>query len=983
MTFTEPRPLRVSALIGLACLLVYNANGHAISAGDTYPARYLPFAIWHHHTLRLDPIEKLTAQGRDGTAYWIVHVPDGHAASLYPVVTPVLLAPLYLPAVLYLNHEGWTDQRLDQVARIMEKLLASLMAALSSALLYLLLRRRADAGSAVLLTVAYAFGTTTWVISSQALWQHGMGQLLVVLTLLAVTGPSTLWRTLWAGLLCGLLAGNRPPDAILALALGGYGLFWARRRAPLLAAAAAVPAGLVLLYNLTISGHFAGAYGVAGKRAFLQHHLLPGIAGLLFSPVRGLFVFSPFLLFLPLIFRFRPRGLALHLAMGAGIALQLLLYGKSDWRGGISFGPRYMTDLMPLLILMLVPVVEALRGLGRATFVVSVGAAVAIQAIGAFDYTSETDRALEAASGPDQQRVAWDWRSAPFIASLRQGLAARELTAEVRGSFDATEVDGVPASSVASGEEVAATGWALADHATPFQVAVLIDGQETFATGGFTDRPDVVTALHEAKPSGWRIAVSTKGLIPGEHRLTALAWANQNGEGHYLAERQLTVREVRGNFDAIHVGGHPVDIIAAGEEVAAEGWSLIGDATPFQVAVVIDGQKTVATRTFIDRRDVRQTLQQASAAGWGIPLGTEDLAPGEHRLSAFAWASANGKPLHFADRTLIVRAASAPVRDQDLEAAARIAETRIREHQQGPGDWLTAYTGATRFEAPGHELNTFLTALLVDTLSPLEATGRLGDRLKLARQHLTAQIEPSGLVRYHGLPDAPGIGTLGCVITPDTDDTALVWRVAPGSDLGKRASALATIHQYRTPDGLYRTWLAPREAYQCIDPGSDPNPVDVAIQIHLLLLLAQVDPPAGHALCEALKQAVDEDRLWTYYRKTPLVPILRLAALQRAGCELALPEARMRASVPGQELWVSAARMLAPGASPGEAELLSVLRQLAKDDFAALRSNPPLLYHNDLTATVRRYYWSQDIGYAVWLRLHNHYAYLRHHRLNG
>src|ERR1700681_4227210 len=37
--------LRASLLIGLCCLLVYNANLRSISAGDTYPARYLPFAI--------------------------------------------------------------------------------------------------------------------------------------------------------------------------------------------------------------------------------------------------------------------------------------------------------------------------------------------------------------------------------------------------------------------------------------------------------------------------------------------------------------------------------------------------------------------------------------------------------------------------------------------------------------------------------------------------------------------------------------------------------------------------------------------------------------------------------------------------------------------------------------------------------------------------------------------------------------------------
>ena len=54
---------------------------------------------------------------------------------------------------------------------------------------------------------------------------------------------------------------------------------------------------------------------------------------------------------------------------------------------------------------------------------------------------------------------------------------------------------------------------------------------------------------------------------------------------------------------------------------------------------------------------------------------------------------------------------------------------------------------------------------------------------------------------------------------------------------------------------------------------------------------------------------------------------------------------------------------------PDAAEVTTVLRQLANEDFALVQQSPPLLYHNDLTATVPRYYWSEDVGYALWLRL--------------
>jgi len=51
-------------------------------------------------------------------------------------------------------------------------------------------------------------------------------------------------------------------------------------------------------------------------------------------------------------------------------------------------------------------------------------------------------------------------------------------------------------------------------------------------------------------------------------------------------------------------------------------------------------------------------------------------------------------------------------------------------------------------------------------------------------------------------------------------------------------------------------------------------------------------------------------------------------------------------------------------------ETNDLLLKLSQDDFGLIRRNPPLLYHNDFTASVRRFYWSWDFGYALWLRLY-------------
>src|SRR5712671_3869516 len=141
------RPWRPVILLLLLCLLVYNANLRQIGAGDTLPARYLPLGIWKFGTLRLDAISRWVAHGHPSFAqwsqkppanastlswaYWIVRGRQQHLVSFYPVVAPLLVAPFYLPAVVYLSKHGWQQPEVDWVAEVMEKFSASLLAALA------------------------------------------------------------------------------------------------------------------------------------------------------------------------------------------------------------------------------------------------------------------------------------------------------------------------------------------------------------------------------------------------------------------------------------------------------------------------------------------------------------------------------------------------------------------------------------------------------------------------------------------------------------------------------------------------------------------------------------------------------------------------------------------------------------------------------------------------------------------------------------
>lgn len=888
--------LRAPILLGLFCFLVYNANLRQIGAGDTVPARYQPLILWHSGSLDLDANARLVGHGHsmipdrnrpagaDGKvtyfepwAYWTIRTREHQLASLYPVVTPLLVAPLYVPAVIWLNAHGWEQPHIDRVAESMEKLSASFLASIACVLMYLVLRRDCTRWS-LPVAIVFAFGTNTWMISSQTLWQHGTGELLIALALLLVVVPESSLRTAILGAVCVLMAANRPPDALIAGAIGLFTVWSRRRNALWLLAGAAVPLAALLYYNLDFIGHIAGGYaiGKARNKNFFELSW-SGMAGLLASPARGLFVFSPFFVFTPvgLIQRLRaPSSRALAIALSFAVAAQFLLYSQADWRAGVSWGPRWLTDLLPIMVWMLAPAPLILRPLARSLFVLATAASIGVQTIGAFWYTKTSDE-LIFAGNPASMHGAWNPRNVPFLTELRHPLARGELQCDATGSIDRVGPTSLPGTGELPGLESGAVleGWALTCGRTPAQVLLLIDGIVIGSATDFQPRVDVNEVMHTISPSGWRASANLRGVSSGERVLQVAVRVEPRSDIRIVSEQRV--------------------FVIAKEPPADTG-----------------------------------TMPQKPASG------------------------------------------------PELDAMATRAASLLRERQSGDGFWLTSYTKDLRYESPQQEMNTYLTSMLVDLLSPLAPKRSLDEVVERARRHLAAQIESNGLVRYHGLPDGPTIGTLGSVITPDADDTALVWRiVGHGGADPRQQRMLGELARYRDARGLYRTWLAPQKEYQNLDPGSDPNPTDIAIQMHVYLMLREFDPLAAQDLCAALQRSFWDGDIWVYYAKAPLAPYLRAAELRKLGCTIPLPAERLALPAAGQEIWSEAARRLAETmASPPDANVRQAIRNLlvriGSDDFAQIRRSPPLLYHNDLSATVERFYWSEDFGYALWLRLY-------------
>jgi hypothetical protein len=159
----------------LLLFVVYNANLRLIRIDDSLPDRLLPFSLLIDHSFALDAWIKPYLPGARGPhGIYYARIVGGHWLSAYPVATPLVILPLYVVPAWWLSRQhldpSSSDLVLQTVIDTMEKLSASLLAALSGVVLYLSLRRVASRSAALAISLIYAIASSTWTISSQALW---------------------------------------------------------------------------------------------------------------------------------------------------------------------------------------------------------------------------------------------------------------------------------------------------------------------------------------------------------------------------------------------------------------------------------------------------------------------------------------------------------------------------------------------------------------------------------------------------------------------------------------------------------------------------------------------------------------------------------------------------------------------------------------------------------------------------------------------
>ena len=406
----------------VACTFTYYGQLNRDQTGDTWGTIYTAVAIVQEHTIWLDRYLPLLQQHGGKAPYMIAPGPRGHIVNRTPTASSILALPVVAVFTVFgvnaQNWHAWMEAGM---------LTAALTAAATVAVMFVLLTRLTTRRRAALIAATFAWGTLEWGISGQALWQHGGAGLALAVALLALVDR----RLALAGAAIAAMAAFRLSTPIIAIFLlplvGRRPSDWGRFLL------GTTPFVLPLaLYNWVAFGsplhQGYGTQHIVQALNFQSGELLRGTAGLLLSPGRGLFVYSPVLLFAIVgLVRGRRQPLYPLCALAAGAYVVAAANGW-DWYGGQSFGARRITDILPLLAVLLVPAVDAIvRTKWLRVYVVLLGWSVFVEVLAATGWPPGTywfDRHPEPIAFP----LWWSVTDNELVAMLQTpGIAVRLL----------------------------------------------------------------------------------------------------------------------------------------------------------------------------------------------------------------------------------------------------------------------------------------------------------------------------------------------------------------------------------------------------------------------------------------------------------------------------------------------------------------------------------------------------------------------------
>jgi hypothetical protein len=405
---------------------------------DSRWSLYAAHSLIHEGNLELSEFESDITKAKG----YCIHRVHGRPYNLFPPIPSLVAVPFVLlveryPAFaeLLLPGIGSLEKGKEDSGEMpgflshrggIERAAASAITALTAVLILVLARGSLGFVSAIGISLLFSFGTSAWSVASRSLWQHGPSMLLVTLALVLITrGPRSLSSSAALGGTLALAYIARPTNAPFALLLILYLLLYHRAQVAVIIAAFSGVLALFAAWSWDVYGTFLPPYyqptRLVGTETFIE-----AFWGNLISPGRGIFVYSP-------VFLFACWGAVLHLRRSTDrplcffILTALVLHTTAvsllpHWWGGFAYGPRFMSDMIPLFMYLLIPVayeieqrLKARQIMMPAMFLCVVVLSIWMHMQGATNRATQRWDKVPRSIDQEPARL-WSWSSPSFLA---------------------------------------------------------------------------------------------------------------------------------------------------------------------------------------------------------------------------------------------------------------------------------------------------------------------------------------------------------------------------------------------------------------------------------------------------------------------------------------------------------------------------------------------------------------------------------------
>ncbi len=424
----------VAFTVTIGIFWVYFLSPHSALA-DPIWAIHMSSSLLNSGDIYLDEfeplMEKTTFYGTSpkiSDTHLVPYFPYGNSITILPIMWVIERTQQQSGEESFYEYLQQTSPY-DSYVLSIQRLTASIVAAFAVLVMYVIARKQYGGLIVpVVSAIVLGLGTNTYAIASRVLWQHGPSLLMLAIVLyLFILGEQKPRYIQLSGFFLAFSYIIRPTNSISILVFSILILLRYRKQMLGYLMGAMIVAIPFIWSSIVVFGRLFPPY-FTPQRLLNSPYFFEALLGNLVSPSRGLFFFTPVLLFSCYGVYLKLRYSRVTVTDTAVIIIIIIhwiaISSLGHWWGGYSFGPRFFTDMMPFMTYLLLPVIKQARSFLSLTqlqrgliimFGICAFASIWIQYQGATDSgTSEWNKFPVNVDLHPSERL-WDWSDPQFL----------------------------------------------------------------------------------------------------------------------------------------------------------------------------------------------------------------------------------------------------------------------------------------------------------------------------------------------------------------------------------------------------------------------------------------------------------------------------------------------------------------------------------------------------------------------------------------